>query len=79
MDGITQFARWNRFGGVTQNQMSVSSIRGINLLLREQKEDNIARILTEIALMRQEAGQEHLRMCLETRELFEGRFWYSDS
>jgi hypothetical protein len=79
MDGITQFARWNRFGRLTENQMSVSSIGRINLLLCEQKEDKVARILTEIAFMRQEAGQEHLRMCLEARELSEGRFWYSAS
>jgi hypothetical protein len=59
--------------------MSVSSIRGINLLLCEQKEDNVAGILTEIAFITQAAGQEHLRMCLEARVLSEERFWYSDS
>ena len=55
--------------------MSVSSIGRINLLLCEQKEDKVAGIVTEIAFMTQEAGQEHLTMCLEDRELSEGRFW----
>jgi hypothetical protein len=50
-----------------------------NLLLCEQNEDDVARIVTEIAFMREEAGQEHLRICLEARELSEGCFWYSPS
>jgi hypothetical protein len=55
--------------------MSVSSIGAINLLQCEQKEDNVAGIRTEIAFIKQEAGQEHLRMFLEARELSVGRFW----
>jgi hypothetical protein len=45
---ITQFSRRNRFGGVTQNQMPVSSVRGINLLLCETKENKLQESLPKL-------------------------------
>ena len=69
MNIVAQFSRFNSFRGTTKNQMSVSSVGVIHLTMCEQMDLKHPSIRTEMAFMMQEAGQEHLRMCLVVREL----------